>query len=304
MSDAPFGLLVVDKPAGCTSHDVVDRTRRAVGLRRVGHTGTLDPAATGVLVLMLGGATRLSEYLKADDKRYAGTVRFGAATTTYDAEGEVTAEGEVSFDRGALETALARFRGAIEQRPPAWSAVRRDGERAHVRARRGESVVLPARTVTIHSIELDDWSPPDARIRLHCSSGTYVRSLAHDLGEALDCPAHLSSLRRTACGALTLDDAVPLDEFERRAAEGDWRAWMKPVADGLADLPRAVLEDGAARAICHGIAVEAPDDLAAAETPVRAESEDGRLLAIVTLDGEARVLRPSKVFVKAEELER
>ncbi|MEZ4555277.1 MAG: tRNA pseudouridine(55) synthase TruB [Caldilineaceae bacterium] len=202
------GILVVDKPGRTgavvdpralpTSHDVVQRVRRATGQRRIGHTGTLDPMADGVLVLCLGQATRLVEYYQGHDKVYRAGITLGTATDTLDALGQVTDEQPVpALDRAAVEAALARFRGAIDQVPPLFSALKRDGESLHRKARRGESVTLEARPVVIHELTLVDWMPPARlEIRLRCSAGTYVRSLARDLGTALGTVAHLDALRR------------------------------------------------------------------------------------------------------------
>lgn len=301
MSEAPFGLLVLDKPEGVTSHDVVDRVRRATRVRRVGHTGTLDPMATGLLVLMIGAATRLAEYLMADDKRYVAVVRFGAATTSYDREGEVTETAPVSFDRTTLDQALPRFRGPIDQRPPAWSALRLGGERAYERARRGEAVEVPSRRVTVHALVAREWSPPDLILEIHCSSGTYVRSLAHDLGNAVGCPAHLHALRRTGCGPLSLEGAVDLDTLEASARERRWRSHLRPIADGLPEWPHAVVDAEGALVLAHGHSVDAPSGLRPTGTPVRVTTADGRFVAVATFDPTGRLLRPEKVFVRPQE---
>ncbi len=215
---APEGVLVVDKPAGMTSHDVVDRIRRVAGTRRVGHTGTLDPAATGVLVVCLGRATRLVTALQAGTKTYAAVVRLGTTTASDDLDGEVLTTVDTShLDEAAVCAALSGFRGTFEQVPPMVSAVRVDGERLHARARRGEVVDRPARRVTVESILLDRFSPgPAAEVAflVSCSAGTYVRSLARDLGAALEVGGTLASLRRVSNGPFVVDDAVTLDELE------------------------------------------------------------------------------------------
>lgn len=311
MSDPPFGLLVVDKPAGLSSHDVVGKVRKWTRCKKIGHTGTLDPAATGVLVLMVGGATRFAEFLLADVKRYTGVVRFGTATTTYDAEGEVTARADVTLSRERLEAALDPFRGAIEQQPPAWSALRQDGRRAYELARLGEPVELAPRAVTIHELELLSWESPDATIDVRCSSGTYIRSLAHDLGLATGGAAHLAELRRVACGSFLVEDAVALETLQSELRGGRWRARLRSVGDALPDWPAAILEGSVVRSLAHGHAVPAPIDLPAdrPEAPsedrplVRVLSPEGRFLAIATFDAEGRTLKPLKVFVRPEECE-
>ena len=195
------GLLVIDKPAGITSHDVVQQVRRWAGQRRVGHLGTLDPRATGVLPIALGEATKLSQLLTLGRKGYRGTIELGVETTTYDGEGEVTAHTEGPWpDRETVEKCVDRFRGEIEQVPPPYSAVKQSGEAAYRRARRGEVVTLEPRPVTFYEIELLRYEPPSLEIEVECSAGTYLRSLAHDLGAELGTFAHLSALVRSLSG--------------------------------------------------------------------------------------------------------
>jgi tRNA pseudouridine55 synthase len=216
------GLVVVDKPAGITSHGVVARVRRLVGTRKVGHAGTLDPMATGVLVLGVDRATRLLGHLMLTEKGYDATIRLGVATTTDDAEGEVTATAVAShLDEATVRAALAEFVGDIEQVPTAVSAIKVDGKRAYQRVRDGEEVALAARPVTIHSLDVHDVRPSgqpgehlDVDVSLRCSSGTYVRAVARDLGAALGVGGHLTALRRTAVGPYGLDVARTLEELE------------------------------------------------------------------------------------------
>ena len=213
ISNTMHGFLNIDKPAGMTSHDVVARVRRLARQKRVGHAGTLDPAATGVLVVALGIATRLIEYVQdATTKRYHAVVRLGVTTTTDDAEGEVLDTAPIPpLDLAALEAALARFRGPIMQTPPMYAALHHEGRRLHELARAGVMVERAARRVTIERLELLDWSPPALTLDILCGKGTYIRALARDLGAALGCGAHLQALRRTAVGAFVIEDAVPLD---------------------------------------------------------------------------------------------
>jgi tRNA pseudouridine55 synthase len=203
-------VALVAKPAGPTSHDVVDRVRRALGTGRVGHLGTLDPFAAGLLVVVVGRATRLAPYAAAWDKAYDGVIRLGRTTTTDDATGATLATSDAwqSLDRARLEAAAARFQGAYEQRPPIFSAVKVAGERAYRRARRGEPVALAPRRVEVMALELVGVELPDVGFRARVSGGTYLRSLARDLGEALGCGAHLVTLTRTAVGPLRLAEAV------------------------------------------------------------------------------------------------
>jgi len=219
------GILVVDKPAGPTSHDVVDRVRKIFGIRKVGHTGTLDPAATGVLGLLLGRATKLSQYLTGSDKAYRAVIRLGRETTTLDAEGKVVSESPVTCDAGAVEEAVAAFVGDITQIPPMFSAKHRGGKRLHELARKGIEVERDPVPVTIHSIEVVAVDLPDVVVDVSCSSGTYVRVLALDLGRALGCGGHLASLRRTAAGPFTIADGAELSALEDDRATARARVW-------------------------------------------------------------------------------
>ena len=237
--NGPFGFVVIDKPAGLTSHDCVSRLRRCFGLKRVGHGGTLDPAVTGVLPIALGQATRLLPYLPGE-KTYRGVIQLGTSTSTDDLEGEVQSNTPwPPLDPGELDAILDRFRGEIQQRPPQVSAVHVHGERAHSRARRGERMDLPARAVSIHSLQLLAWDPSRGQLSLevHCSAGTYIRSLARDLGDALGCGGCLSSLRRTQALGFHDHQAVPLPE-----PNGDTPAPLAPEM-ALAHLPRRALSE-------------------------------------------------------------
>ncbi|CUR53874.1 tRNA pseudouridine synthase B [metagenome] len=212
------GLVIVDKPAAITSHDVVARVRRLAGTRKVGHAGTLDPMATGVLVLGVNRATRLLGHLMLTEKGYDATIRLGVSTTTDDAEGEVVSVTPAAqLDEGAVRAALEQFVGAIEQVPTAVSAIKVDGKRAYQRVRDGETVELKPRPVTVHAIEVHDVastdSTTDVSISVRCSSGTYIRAIARDLGESLGVGGHLTALRRTAVGAFDLSRARTLDEL-------------------------------------------------------------------------------------------
>ncbi len=210
----PDGLLLVDKPTGMTSHDVVHKIRRTFGLRKVGHGGTLDPAATGLLVLLIGRGTKASDQVMAGDKIYEGVITLGADTSTQDAEGEVIARHDPSgVTREALVAELCKWVGNVEQTPPMVSAVKIGGKRLYKLAREGVTVDRPPRAVTIHSIDLLDWNPPRATIRMHCTKGTYVRTLAADVGAALGVGGHLSGLRRLASGDHHVDNALPLDQL-------------------------------------------------------------------------------------------
>ncbi len=282
------GILLVDKPglddsgaAPPTSHDLVQRVRRLSRQRRIGHTGTLDPLASGLLVLCLGRATRLVEFYQGHDKEYSATVRLGLATDTYDVTGQTTATAPVpALGGAAIEAALARFRGTVEQRPPVYSALKQGGESLHYKARRGEVVEVPQRTVVFHAIDLVEFRPPDLiRLRVRCSAGAYIRSLAHDLGLALGSAATLEALRREAAGAFRVEQAHTLAGLERAAAEGTLAALLLPAGTGLG-LPALVVNTETQRRLGHGQAVEI-DSAEPPGTPAQAVDADGRLLGIV-----------------------
>lgn len=255
----PGGLIIVDKPAGMTSHDVVGKVRRIAQTRRVGHAGTLDPMATGVLVLGVERATKLLNHLILETKSYTATIRFGASTTTDDAEGEVVDKLDASgLTREQIEAALPRFRGDIMQRPSSVSAIKVDGKRAYALVREGEQVELPERPVTVSHFEIvDDLRPQDSfvdvDVEVHCSSGTYVRALARDLGAMLNTGAHLTALRRTRVGPFSLEDALTLDEL---AARDDPIVLPLPQAIEKAMPVRHVTVDEA-RELSYGRTIEA-----------------------------------------------
>jgi tRNA pseudouridine55 synthase len=299
------GVLVVAKPVGPTSHDVVGLVRRLAATRRVGHGGTLDPFAGGVLPVFLGKATRLVEYHLGDRKRYRATVCFGAESTTDDLEGALTPVSGAAPSREAVEAALARFRGPIEQRPPAYSAIKVAGRRAYAMARAGETVELAPRAVTIHALDLVSWDEstpgePIAIVDVECSAGTYVRSLARDLGAAVGSAAYLGALTRTASGPFELAAAVELDAVRAAAADGPAAvaALLLPVDAGL-DLPSVTVPDSLLVAIGRGQPVGVPAGTGPldAEKPIRLVDESGRLLAIARLVGTK--LAPDKVLLDA-----
>ena len=292
------GLLLLDKPSGPTSHDMVYAVRRGAHEKRVGHAGTLDPLATGLLVLCLGTATRLSEYLAGKDKRYLARVRLGQSTTTYDAQGDVTAESASLPDQSTVETALAPFRGPQMQVPPQFSAIKRGGQKAYDVARRGEHIELEARPVVFYTIDLVDWQPPELTLDVHCSAGTYIRSLAHDLGQALGCGAHVAGLRRTASGSFRLEEAVTLEALNAAFARGEWQHLLRPPDSALADWPALRLTAEAAQQVLRGQAVRAPTNVeqATGEAYARAYNAAGEFIAILRADPAAGVWRPHKVF--------
>ncbi len=282
----PCGLLLVDKPRGPTSFDVVARVRRALQTRRVGHTGTLDPMATGLLPVLVGPATRLVPFLTEGDKAYEAVVRLGVGTDSLDADGEVVAvdpaEAVAAVDGAAFEAALASQRGPIAQRAPIFSAIKVDGERLYAKARRGEAVEAPVRSVEVHRLALLDASPPDYTVAVECSKGTYVRALARDVAAHLGLHAHLVALRRTGVGALSVEDAVPLAAIEQDAAAA--HAALRPMIEALGHLPQVVADADTVRALGMGQRRAFPG-----ARPGRCVVVDheGRLAAIVTADGDA-----------------
>ncbi len=298
------GVLVVDKPAGWTSHDVVARLRRIAGQRQIGHGGTLDPLATGVLPLGLGSATRLLEYLTAGGKTYEATVRLGAETTTYDAEGAIITEAPWQHvSEPALRAALQAFTGTIEQRPPAFSAIKRGGRPLYELARRGEAVEAPPRRVAIHAIELLRFAPPEFDLRVDCSGGTYIRSLAHDLGRALGSAAHLAALRRTRAGGLTLAEAVPLGALEQ-GGRPLLQARLLPADRAVQHLPAVRLDDAGAADVRHGRDPQAAGlakPAGSAEILCRAYDRAGAFVALLRYDAQHERWRPHKVFPPAGE---
>ena len=243
------GALLVDKPAGVTSHDVVAICRRALGTKSVGHTGTLDPFATGLLIVLVGKATRLARFLDGFEKVYRATVRLGQGSDTDDATGTLGPKADSPQPTASqLEVALREFLGTQRQVPPAFSAKQVDGERAYARARKGEEVVLKAVEVTIHSLDLLRYEWPDIEIRVSCSTGTYIRSLARDLGAKLGVPAHCAALRRERIGPFAVDRAHPLAELQ--TAGGTTAAI--PMAEVVAHLPRQELDPGEVPFIKNG----------------------------------------------------
>ncbi len=295
------GILVVDKPAGPTSFEVVKRLRRAARASKAGHAGTLDPAATGVLVVCLEDAVRLQQWLSDGDKAYRATVAFGAATDTEDAEGRVVAEGDPSGLRAdAIRDALSRFVGEIAQVPPMYSAVRVGGRRLHEAARAGEEIARAPRRVRIDALELVSLGAVDsgrcaAIVDVRCGKGTYVRTLAADLGRALGVPAHLAALRRTMASGFDLARAAPLEELEGLAHEGGpeaLRPRLVPLARAL-PMPEARVSPSEAGDLAHGRSIPAGAHTAG---PVRAVDAEGRLVAVC--DVSQGRLRPSRVFVR------
>ncbi|MET0772877.1 MAG: tRNA pseudouridine(55) synthase TruB [Candidatus Limnocylindrales bacterium] len=297
------GILVVDKPVGPTSHDVVAIVRRLSGARRVGHGGTLDPFAAGVLPVFLGQGTRMVEYHLRDDKSYRAVMVFGARSTTDDIDGELTPTDAPSPTRDAIEEALAGFVGTIEQRPPDYSAVRIAGRHAYELARHGQTPDIKPRIVTFHEIRLVEWDErdperPAATVDLRCSAGTYVRSLARDAGDHLGTGAYLGALVRTSSGPFRRDEAHPLDRVRELLGEGRIGELLLPVDTGLDAWPAVHVDPTDLASLVRGQVVRARGVSLPAPGPdgqVRVMAPDGRLAAMARLDGGR--LHPEKVLI-------
>ncbi len=286
------GVLPVDKPVGPTSHDIVAIARRALGTRRIGHTGTLDPFASGLLLLCLGPATRLAEYLTGQPKGYRATMRLGVVTDTDDPQGAVlrTSEDWRSVSRADMIRAIARMEGVQTQTPPRYSAKKVAGERMYEAARAGREVSPKPVTVEISRIEMTRFDPPEVDFEVDCSSGTYIRSIARDLGEVLGVGAHLTALRRTRIGDRTVDGALGVDDLGDASVVSE--ALISP-AEAVADFPRVVLTEPEMRIVAHGGGIAREGEALAG--PIAMLAADGSLVAIGAA-GEGTV-RPTKVFL-------
>jgi tRNA pseudouridine55 synthase len=288
------GVLVVDKPVGMTSHEVVEAVRRGTNIRRAGHTGTLDPRASGVLVVLIGPAVRLSEYVSASDKRYQAIIRLGTKTDSYDSDGVITNTSPVSVTMEQFKEKLKNFIGEIEQTPPPYSAVKIQGRRAYEMAREGEEVEIKPRMIHVYSLDVLEWNIPEVTVDVYCSSGTYIRSLAYDLGEQLGCGAMLAGLRRTQSGRFTLRDATPLRKLVEAFDNGTWYRYVIPAAESLSDWPSITLSNEQVEAIRHGHRISAgegkPGEM------VRGITEQGELVALLDYNTETKEFQPRKVF--------
>jgi tRNA pseudouridine55 synthase len=286
-----------------TSHDVVVTIRKLVRQRRVGHAGTLDPMATGVLLVCLGQATRVSEYLMRSTKTYRGAVHLGVSTTTDDIEGEVIETSRVTVDQGDIEDALSHFEGRILQIPPTYSAIKVRGKRMYDLARQGEAVEIRARPVDVQELRLLAWEPPVAHLEVRCGPGTYVRALARDLGQILGCGGHLSALRRLSSGSFSVLDAVTLNRLDQAAQNGELERYMHPLDVAFCDLPALHLEDEDAYRLATGQRIESRTELEDGAC-ARAYGPDGRFIALVCWDQQRVAWQPRKVFLSPDALVR
>ena len=300
MRNAPVnGILNIDKPYGITSMEIVRKIKRASGAKRVGHGGTLDPIATGVVPICFGQATRMMEYLVAGTKDYRAVIELGVTTDTYDALGKVTARGDpVDVTLAVIERALESFKGVTEQIPPMYSALKRQGKRLYELARAGIEVEREPRRVEVFSIGLLDWSPPLVTLEVSCGRGFYMRSLAYDLGQVLGCGGHLKNLARLRSGPFEIADALPIADAERSIAYGSWREALYPPDVVVRDLRAVLVGKRVEDMLNHGRALP-PSLRMASSRPneqCRVYSVDGRFLGILTFDASARQWRPEKVF--------
>jgi tRNA pseudouridine55 synthase len=296
------GILNINKPAGKTSFGVVAMVKRLTGERHAGHAGTLDPDAIGVLPVCLGRGTRIIEFLVDTTKIYRALIELGKATDTYDASGKITRQGDASgININTLEQALESFRGEIRQTPPMYSAVKHQGQKLYELARAGIEIERQSRTVTIHRLVLLDWQPPSVTLEIECSKGTYIRSLANDLGQSLGCGAHLKDLVRTRCGIFDIKNAVSLPQLEEAINKEDWQQFLHPIDSVLQGFPSLVVDAAGEESIRTGSPLPAEANESHSKDSVRgycrAYSRDGRFLAILKHDPAKGTWHPKKVFI-------
>ncbi len=288
------GVLIVDKPTGVTSHDVILRLRRLLGVRAIGHAGTLDPGAGGVLLACLGRATKIVRFLSECDKEYEAVIRLGVTTDTYDADGKITGvKDDLKMSPEQIREAVLSFKGKISQMPPLYSAVKYRGKKLYQYARAQEKVEVKRRKVEIKEIQIEKIDLPHVRIRVSCSKGTYVRSLASDIGEKLACGAHLFGLRRTAVGPFGLRDALDLEQIETMHRHGELRESLIPLERALSHLPSVMVKRESVQRVRQGIPL-APVSVAstegdfAADESISIKDEDGNVVAVGKALGSAR----------------
>jgi tRNA pseudouridine55 synthase len=295
------GILNVDKPLGLTSHDIVARIRRLAKQRKVGHAGTLDPLATGVLLICLGQATRVSQQLMDSVKAYQAVVRLGISTTTLDTEGEITNEEPVAVTSQQVEAVLEQFVGRVKQVPPMYSALKRNGKKLYALARQGITVERQPREIDIYGLKVTAWALPRIHIEVKCGPGTYIRALARDIGTALGCGAHIAALRRIKSGRFTVEQAVTLKQLDASFAEGTEQAWLYPLDIVFGHLPRIQLDPDAARRLAMGQSIDILD-LSGAGSQARAYGPNDRFIALVKQDPHSPRWKPVKVFAEPNDV--
>jgi len=295
-----IGMLNINKPSGLTSHDVIARVRRLTGQRRVGHAGTLDPMATGVLLVCLGKATRIIEYLTDTNKAYVAQIHLGIVTDTWDAEGQVISERDTStLSLQAIERALPHFTGHITQTPPMYSAIKHQGRPLYALARKGITIAREPREIEIMRLEIVDWRPPVVTLQVECSKGTYIRSLAYDLGELLGTGGYLSGLTRLAVGRFLLKDAVDLETLMEQGQDGSWRQHLLPLHLALEHMPGVTVDQDAVKRLCFGQEIElaSPPDASLC----CAYDAQHHLVAILKPTASDGLWRPHKVLASCEQ---
>jgi tRNA pseudouridine55 synthase len=290
------GVLNINKPSGVTSHDVVESVRKVLHERRIGHTGTLDPLATGVLVLCVGRATRIAQYLEAGEKEYKAIMRLGVTTDTLDAAGRILeTKSYAPPERGKIVEVMQSFTGSIMQRPPAYSAVKVGGVPSYQLAREGKAQPLKPRPVKIYRIDLTAFEDPLVSLTIRCSKGVYIRTLCAEAGDALGTGAHLAGLERTRSGRFSIDHAITLDTLREMARAGHAAEAMTPIDDALADFPLVPVSESESERVLHGVQIPCPASLANISSElVRLHSPAGRLLAVARIF--SGVLKPDLVF--------
>ena len=303
------GILNINKPEGPTSFNIVSRIKKLTGEKRVGHAGTLDPSASGVLPVCFGNGTRVIEYLMDSTKDYRAEIEFGITTDTYDAAGSITSiKDSSSVNRNQVETALNRFLGEIQQVPPVYSALKNKGKPYYKLARAGIDVKIESRPVVIHSITIREWHPPVVMIDVTCGKGTYIRSIAHDLGQIIGCGAHMKSLVRRRYGPFSLYNTVSLNELEQSLSGSYWQRYIHPIDSVLLHLRAIVVNDDTRQAIQHGRTIDNITNHAQIlkgqsqpvefeETHCRVYGLDGRFLGILRYVTETEQWQPEKVFI-------
>ncbi len=310
------GILNINKPPGKTSFSIVATVKRLTGERRVGHAGTLDPIATGVLPVCLGQGTRITSFLVETTKTYQAQVELGIATDTYDASGKITRQEDPSgISQDKLETALTPFRGLIRQTTPMYSAVKYQGKRLYELARAGIEVARESRLTRIHQLKLIDWQPPVATIEVVCDKGTYIRSLAHDLGQALGCGANLKGLIRLRCGIFDISDAVSMPQLEDAFRHGYWQQFVYPIDTVLSHWTAMIVSDEAGKSIRNGQPLslgsddsgkksrhlkQHPSARSPADNRCRVYTPDGRFLGVLRFNPEREQWQPEKIFQPSE----
>lgn len=298
------GIINLNKPPGKTSFQMVALVRKLSRERKVGHAGTLDPDATGVLPILVGQATKLAQFLTEGTKVYRAEIRLGSSTTTYDAGGEITQVGDPSsLSTEQVKLALGSFCGITEQTPPMYSAIKQNGKPLYLLARSGIEVPRKSREITISRLDVLDWQNPLLVIEVECSKGTYIRSLAHDLGQRLGCGAHLSKLARLKCGPFDIENAVNVEQLEDVSRNDRWKTIVRPMDTALAHLESLIVDAAGEADISHGRAFTmGPEQERASGRLCRAYSSDGRFLALVRFDPERNLWQPESVFMKQEHL--